>query len=166
MLFAALHRYCHVRLWRPPQNPLNVVITGGSKGLGKALAREFLQHGDHIIITGRSEKDLAKTIADLRSELSPEQRDLVSITGTTCDICKPEEVEQLAKFAQQHFGNIDVWVCNAGYSGGFKSFLEIEPETIAKVSFCSSCKPVYQDSMKRTRSCGTAFFLLQHSMSS
>jgi chlorophyll(ide) b reductase len=117
---------------------LNVVITGGSKGLGKALAREFLQHGDRVIITGRSQEDLGKTLQDLRSELSPELRDMVSITGTTCDICKPEEVEQLAKFAKQHFGNIDVWVCNAGYSGGFKSFLETKPETIAKVRSCSN----------------------------
>lgn len=52
-VFATLNRYCSARLWRPPASPLNVVVTGSTRGLGKALARELLAHGDSVVITGR-----------------------------------------------------------------------------------------------------------------
>jgi hypothetical protein len=41
---AALNRYGVVRFWRAPTAPLRVVITGSTKGIGKALAREFLRY--------------------------------------------------------------------------------------------------------------------------
>jgi len=42
-LYAGLNRAGMRRFWRAPREPLCVVITGGTKGIGKALAREFLQ---------------------------------------------------------------------------------------------------------------------------
>lgn len=42
-LYAALNRLGMKRFWRSPRAPLNVVITGGARGIGKALAREFLR---------------------------------------------------------------------------------------------------------------------------
>ncbi len=77
VLFAALNRYCMVRLWRSPEEPLRVVVTGASKGLGKALAREFLMNGDHVVITGRSQAGLDAAIADLRSEINAD----INVTG-------------------------------------------------------------------------------------
>lgn len=42
--YAALNRLGMKRIWRAPHSPLNVVVTGGTKGLGKAMAREFLRY--------------------------------------------------------------------------------------------------------------------------
>lgn len=42
-MFALLNRFGMRRFWRAPTGPLNVVITGATRGLGKALAREFLR---------------------------------------------------------------------------------------------------------------------------
>ena len=41
--YAALNRLGMKRIWRAPHAPLNVVVTGGTRGLGKAMAREFLR---------------------------------------------------------------------------------------------------------------------------
>ena len=41
--YAALNRLGMKRIWRAPYSPLNVVVTGGTRGLGKAMAREFLK---------------------------------------------------------------------------------------------------------------------------
>ncbi len=41
-LFAALNRFGMRRFWAAPRAPLNVVVTGGTRGIGKAVAREFL----------------------------------------------------------------------------------------------------------------------------
>ena len=43
LLFAALNRAGLRRFWRAPAAPLNVVVTGSSRGIGKAIAREFLR---------------------------------------------------------------------------------------------------------------------------
>ena len=48
-LYAGLNRAGMRRFWRAPHTPLCVVVTGGTKGIGKALAREFLQ----CVITSR-----------------------------------------------------------------------------------------------------------------
>ncbi|GBF94242.1 chlorophyll(ide) b reductase chloroplastic-like [Raphidocelis subcapitata] len=66
--FAALHRHASVRLWRPPSAPLRLVVTGGTRGLGKALAREALLAGDSVVITGRSAAAAAAAAAELRAE--------------------------------------------------------------------------------------------------
>lgn len=47
--FAILTRFGRANLWRVPRKPLHVVITGGTRGLGKALAREFVQNGDRYV---------------------------------------------------------------------------------------------------------------------
>lgn len=50
-LYAMLNRVGVKRLWRAPDRPLNVVITGSTKGIGKALAREFLRCVMGIVCT-------------------------------------------------------------------------------------------------------------------
>lgn len=54
--FAILNAVAHQRLWKKPHKTLNVVITGSTRGIGKAVAREFLRTGDRVYITSRSAK--------------------------------------------------------------------------------------------------------------
>lgn len=84
-----------------------VLITGGSRGLGLALAEEFAQAGAKIAICARDEQELA------RARYHLEQMG-VEVCAVTCDVSKPEQVEHLINSVQQQLGSIDVLVNNAG----------------------------------------------------
>lgn len=58
-----------MRVWLSPDRPLSVIVTGGSKGLGKALARDFLHYGDKVLITSRTQAGLSDALTELRREV-------------------------------------------------------------------------------------------------
>ncbi|HZU32692.1 MAG TPA: SDR family NAD(P)-dependent oxidoreductase, partial [Candidatus Angelobacter sp.] len=92
---------------RKPEQRKVAVITGGSKGIGLALARVFAQAGYAIVITGRDTNRLQKTANELGKEHG-------SITALACDVRDPGSVRQLfAEIGQRH-SSIDVLINNAG----------------------------------------------------
>lgn len=90
---------------------LQVVITGGSKGLGYALADHFLSLGDHVIIAARTSSSCEAAARKLQHQ-HPQQH----IFQTTCDVSQSEQVQQLAAFAKGKLGQVDIWINNAGAS--------------------------------------------------
>eukprot|EP01026_Neomeris_dumetosa_P063310 TRINITY_DN6007_c0_g1_i2.p1 TRINITY_DN6007_c0_g1~~TRINITY_DN6007_c0_g1_i2.p1 ORF type:complete len:465 (-),score=45.21 TRINITY_DN6007_c0_g1_i2:439-1809(-) len=127
--FAVLNRFGLVRLWIPPKQSLNVVITGGTKGIGKAMAREFLLFGDSVIITSRSSQSVQQTVQSLREELGIDSQ----ISGISCDVTDPAQVSRLAKLSESSMGIIDVWINNAGYSGGFQTIMDMNDDCVQAV---------------------------------
>ncbi|DBA86750.1 hypothetical protein WJX77_010965 [Trebouxia sp. C0004] len=97
--------------------PFNVVITGSTKGIGKALATKFVRSGDNVVICSRSDDKVKATVAELTA-LS-KQQDLGEVKGRACNITKPAQVASLANFAHAELGSIDLWINNAG-SNGYK----------------------------------------------
>jgi short-subunit dehydrogenase len=84
-----------------------VLITGGSRGLGLALAEEFARAGARIAICARDEQELSRARQHL-------ERLGVEVCAVACDVSKPEQVEHLINSVQQQLGRIDVLVNNAG----------------------------------------------------
>lgn len=84
-----------------------VLITGGSRGLGLVLAREFLSQGARVAICARDEEDLERAAEDLR-RYSP------AVFATSCDVSDQQQVEAMINQVRQQFGRIDVLVNNAG----------------------------------------------------
>ena len=84
-----------------------VLITGGSRGLGLAMAEEFAQFGAKIAICARDGQELARARQHL------EDRGAV-VCAIPCDVSKPEEVENLISSVSRNMGKIDVLVNNAG----------------------------------------------------
>lgn len=84
-----------------------VLITGGSRGLGLAVAEEFAQAGCKIAICARDEQDLLRARQHLE-QLGAE------VCAVVCDVSRNEEVEHLISTVQQQLGPIDVLVNNAG----------------------------------------------------
>src|SRR3989338_9713648 len=77
-----------------------VIITGGTRGLGKALALSFLKSGAEVVVCSRNEEDLK----DLEGE----------IIGKKADVTKEDELKKLLEFTIEKFSKLDIWINNAG----------------------------------------------------
>ena len=84
-----------------------VIITGGSSGIGKALAEVFGKNGSKIMITGRHAGDLAQAVADLKA-------DGIEAVGFNGDVSLESDNQKMAGEAIRIFGQIDVLIANAG----------------------------------------------------
>jgi NAD(P)-dependent dehydrogenase (short-subunit alcohol dehydrogenase family) len=84
------------------------LVTGGSKGLGKAMAKGFSEAGADVIITSRHESELREAAAQLKA--SPSSR----VEWLVADMTDRSQVDDLAAKALQRMGRIDILVNNAG----------------------------------------------------
>ena len=91
---------------------VNVLITGGSQGLGKAIAEQFLRAGANVAICARAEKELIAT----RDELA-RQFPAPKILARPCDVSDEAQVNALAGFVRRELGSLQVLVLNAGVYG-------------------------------------------------
>lgn len=123
--------------------PRNVVITGSTRGLGKALAREFLLSGDRVVVASRSAESVRMTVTELEENLKEgmmaaggsSKKNLVhaKVVGIACDVCEPADVQKLSNFAVNEFGSINIWINNAGTNKGFKPLLQFTNEEIEQI---------------------------------
>ena len=86
----------------------NILITGGSKGIGKAIAKVFLEEGANVGIAARDRAILQKAMDELGGNVAIYQ----------ADITKTAERENLIQEFVQNQGNLDVLINNAGGSNG------------------------------------------------
>lgn len=111
----------------------NVVVTGGSKGIGFAAAKEFLQEGAIVTISARKEAELAEAVQELRQ--------YGDIAGFALDSTKVADTEELAnKAAERGNGKIDVWVNNVGTNFKRKGeyYTEEELDTLIAANYKST----------------------------
>ena len=102
------------------------VITGGSRGIGLAMARVFAKNGYAVIITGRDPKRLQ----DAASELKKEQ---AQVTAIPCDVRDPASVEKLFQEISKHHSTIDVLINNAGVAHALAPVDQLPVETWKEV---------------------------------
>ncbi|MEK7063621.1 MAG: SDR family oxidoreductase [Patescibacteria group bacterium] len=93
------------------------VITGASKGIGKALAAEYVRRAATVIASGRYKDTLEAAAAE------------VGALPFVADVTKDDDIEALAAFALQH-GPIDVWINNAGVWLPHKPGSELDIERV------------------------------------
>lgn len=91
-----------------------IVITGGSRGLGKGLAEAFVLNGARVVITSTDESELKTTAEEINAE------------GYVVDATSAGETENFAKEVLVKYGKIDVWLNNAG--------IQIAPSSVENVS--------------------------------
>jgi 3-oxoacyl-[acyl-carrier protein] reductase len=98
------------------------IVTGGSRGIGRAIAAAFLTEGAAVAICGRDPKQLEATAAELTAEL-PDQK----IFTFTADVRSSEQVGELFRSATKQLGGLDILVNNAGV-GIFRAVAELTIE--------------------------------------
>ncbi|CAO2841943.1 unnamed protein product [Amaranthus hypochondriacus] len=119
--------------------PRNVVITGSTRGLGKALAREFLLSGDRVVVTSRSAESVDTTVKELEENLREMEtlnsKSLIyaKVVGVPCDVSNPDDVRKLANFAVDELGSVDIWINNAGTNKGFRPLLQFTDDDIKQI---------------------------------
>lgn len=92
-----------------------VVVTGGARGIGKALCRAFSDQGARVVV------------ADILAEETSETAAAISGLAVTCDVSREEDIQQLVIAAESAYGSIDLFCSNAGICRG-------EPEHSASAS--------------------------------
>jgi NAD(P)-dependent dehydrogenase (short-subunit alcohol dehydrogenase family) len=84
------------------------LITGGSMGIGLAVAEGFAKEGVHLVLSARDENRLNVTVEKIKSVFK------VSVFGHASDMTKAEDIKNLAAFADEKFGGVDIIINNAG----------------------------------------------------
>ena len=89
-----------------------VLITGGSKGIGRALAVRLAASGAHVVVTARGQTALDETVAAMRSVAAAD-----AVLGSlSFDVSDRPAVQQACAEALQTLGGLDVLICNTGYA--------------------------------------------------
>jgi short-subunit dehydrogenase len=95
------------------------VVTGSSMGIGKALALELCKRGAKVIINGRNDERLERTVGELAGQG-------FKVTSCLADVTEFSECIRLVKTAIDEFGKLDILITNAGIAG-YSSFESFDP---------------------------------------
>ena len=98
-----------------------VIVTGGTRGIGKAIAQALLGDGAKVVVASRHEVDVKGCIDQLKKKAGER------IKGFACDLRDYGQVQGLIEFTVKQFGGVDILVNNAAV-GFFASVADITPD--------------------------------------
>jgi NADP-dependent 3-hydroxy acid dehydrogenase YdfG len=91
------------------QNSKTIVITGASRGIGRAIVEKYAQNGWQVVFCSKNPDSVAKTMQELTQKYPQ-----TLIDGQVCDMSQKEAVLGFATYCMQTYGNIEILVNNAG----------------------------------------------------
>ncbi|GAA3314956.1 hypothetical protein GCM10020331_008800 [Ectobacillus funiculus] len=97
------------------------IVTGGSKGIGKAIAKALAAEGANVVICGRG----VEALDEAKKEI---EQNGGSVLAVQADLSKQEDVDHLVSVAIDRYKTIDILVNNAGIASGFADFESLEIE--------------------------------------
>jgi NAD(P)-dependent dehydrogenase (short-subunit alcohol dehydrogenase family) len=106
------------------------LITGSSKGIGKAIAQELARSGARVVISSRKADLCDAVAAEINAELDGQPGGAVAIAA---NIGRRDELERLVTDAEASLGKIDVLVCNAAVNPYYGSMTELPDSAFDKI---------------------------------
>ncbi|MCC7021457.1 MAG: 3-oxoacyl-ACP reductase FabG [Thermomicrobiales bacterium] len=111
---------------RPASKPLagrSTIVTGGSRGIGQAIARRLARDGASVVVAARSVEDAERVAAEIAAD-----GDAAMAVG--CDVREVAQIERLVAATRERYGAVDIVVNNAGVSP-----LSAEPQEIGEAAW-------------------------------
>jgi NAD(P)-dependent dehydrogenase (short-subunit alcohol dehydrogenase family) len=108
-------------------NRLGIVITGGTRGIGRGLAVEFLRRGHDVAISGRDPVAVERAVAELATPGGGQ------VAGCAGEVSNPAALQSLWDLAASRFGRVDIWINNAGMTTRKLPLAEVPDAEIAAV---------------------------------
>jgi NAD(P)-dependent dehydrogenase (short-subunit alcohol dehydrogenase family) len=102
------------------------LVTGGGRGLGRAMAEALAREGATVIITGRDEEQLALSAVSIGAGGG-------IVLSKHCELRKPESVAALFTAIRQQFGRLDILINNAGVAGPMANVDQLSLEAWSEV---------------------------------
>lgn len=87
------------------------VVTGGTRGIGRAVVEKYLENGAKVVLWGSREETVKKALAELKSKNGD-----WDVSGMYPDLTNASEVETAIQSVKEQYGKIDILVNNAGIS--------------------------------------------------
>lgn len=106
------------------------LITGSSKGIGRAIAEEMARHGARVVISSRKAEACTEVADAINAELTGEPGGAVAIPA---HIGHKDELERLVRETREQLGQIDVLVCNAAVNPFYGSMRELPDSAFEKI---------------------------------
>lgn len=103
-----------------------IVITGSTRGIGRAIAEACAQEGARVVICSRDEGAVKRATEELAQQG-------FQVSGRTVNVSLLSDLESLLQHAIETWGRVDVWINNAGLSGGYRRLDEMSPEEITQI---------------------------------
>lgn len=87
-----------------------VLVTGGTRGIGRAIVDRFAEAGANLVVSSRSDEDVTAVAEEVRDAYD------VDAVGVPCDVTNTDEIEAMVDATLERFDGIDALVSNAGGS--------------------------------------------------
>lgn len=97
------------------------IVTGGSNGIGKAIAEQLLAEGAIVYITGRNRERLESTSSE------------IGANGLVSDVSIQEDIDELMKHVLDKSGKLDILINNAGFGAGWGEIGELNMDDMLRV---------------------------------
>lgn len=104
------------------------IITGASRGIGEATARQLARHGANVVVSSRK-IDACRLVAEAINEAEGRE----AAYPVECNISHKDQLENLVASANEHFGDVDILICNAAVNPAFGPSKALTDEQMDKI---------------------------------
>jgi NAD(P)-dependent dehydrogenase (short-subunit alcohol dehydrogenase family) len=115
-----------------PEKEKTIVVTGGSRGLGRGLCEAFLDRGCNVVFCGRNVAQVHTAATEMGLEASGGRR-AHRVLGVVADVARYADLERVWDCTIERYKHVDVWINNAGASNVQRAFYELPKSDIEAI---------------------------------